>query len=259
MINARHLTVTFDEHKVLDDLTFEIKKGETVAIVGPNGSGKSTLIKTLLGLIPFAGEIAFFEKHLLPYKKYTANLKKYFTQVGYVPQKIDFDRTVPITVIELLSVYQNKKNTKKIIALLKEVGAQHLHQSLIGHLSGGEFQRVMLALALVNDPELLILDEATAGVDMEGENIIYDIVENLRQKHGLTVIFVSHDISLVFKYASQVMCLNHCLMCHGTPLEALTKEVIDKLYAPKPLPRDVHHPLKNQKSKISARGGSALG
>ena len=251
MIRAQNLTVTFDEHKVLDDLTFEIKKGETVAIVGPNGSGKSTLIKTLLGLIPFTGEIGFFDPQLLPNKKYAAHIKKHFSQVGYVPQKIDFDRTVPITVLELLSIYQNKKNIKKITALLEEVGAQHLRQSPVGQLSGGEFQRAMIALALVNDPELLILDEATAGVDMEGENVIYDIVEDLRKKHGLTVIFVSHDIGLVFKYASQVMCLNHCLLCHGVPQEALTKDIIDKLYAKKPLLQDGHHPLKNKKSKHS--------
>lgn len=247
MIRTKNLTVTFDDHKVLDDLTFEIKKGETVAIVGPNGSGKSTLIKTLLGLIPFTGEIAFFDEQLIPYKKYLTNLKKHFVKVGYVPQKIDFDRTVPITVIELLSIYQNKKSAQKIITLLEEVGAHHLHHSSVGQLSGGEFQRVMIALALVNDPELLILDEATAGVDIEGENVIYDIVEDLRKKHGLTVIFVSHDIGLVFRYASQVMCLNHCLMCHGVPNEALTKEMIDKLYAKKPLPRESHHPLRTDK------------
>lgn len=250
MIHAQNLTVTFDDHQVLDDLTFEIKKGETVAIVGPNGSGKTTLIKTLLGLIPFSGQIGFFTTEVLPYKKYTSRLKKYFTKVGYVPQKIDFDRTVPITVMELLSVYQNKKNNKKIMALLEEVGAHHLHHALVGQLSGGEFQRMMMAIALINNPELLILDEATAGVDIEGENVIYDIVEDLRQKHNLTVIFVSHDIGLVFKYASQVMCLNHCLLCHGVPREALTKEIIDKLYAKKPLLQDGHHPLKNQKSKI---------
>ena len=249
MIKAQNLTVIFDEHKVLDDLTFEIKKGETVAIVGPNGSGKSTLIKTLLGLIPFAGEIGFFDPQLLSHKKYAAHINKHFSQIGYVPQKIDFDRTVPITVIELLSIYQNKKNPKKITALLEEVGAQHLRQSPVGQLSGGEFQRIMIALALVNDPELLILDEATASVDMEGENVIHDIVENLRKKHSLTVIFVSHDIGLVFKYASQVMCLNHCLLCHGVPQEALTKDIIDKLYAKKPLIPDAHHTLKNKKSK----------
>lgn len=248
MIKAEHLTVTFDEHKVLDDLTFEIKKGETVAIVGPNGSGKSTLIKTLLGLIPFSGEIAFFNSEPLPYKKYITNLKQYFRKVGYVPQKIDFDRTVPITVTELLSVYQNKKNVKKILALLQEVGADRLFNAPIGQLSGGEFQRMMIALALVNEPELLILDEATSGVDMEGENVIYDIIEDLRKKYNLTVIFVSHDIGLVFKYASQVMCLNHCLLCHGVPQEALTKDIIDKLYAKKPLPRDSHHPLKTDKA-----------
>lgn len=246
MIRAEHLTVTFDGHKVLDDLTFEIKKGETVAIVGPNGSGKTTLIKTLLGLIPYSGQIGFFTAEALPYKKYTSHLKKFFTKVGYVPQKIDFDRTVPITVMELLAIYQHKKNTKKIISLLEEVGAHHLHHSLVGQLSGGEFQRLMIALALINDPELLIMDEATAGVDIEGENVIYDIVEDLRQKHNLTVIFVSHDIGLVFKYASQVMCLNHCLLCHGVPQEALTKDIIDKLYAKKSLLPDGHHPLKNK-------------
>ncbi len=251
MIRAQNLTVTFDEHKVLDDLTFEIKKGETVAIVGPNGSGKSTLIKTLLGLIPFAGEIAFLEDQLLPYKKYTAQLQQHFLHVGYVPQKVDFDRTVPVTVAELLAIYQHKKNIKKIHTLLAEVGANQLFNAPIGQLSGGEFQRIMIALALVNDPELLILDEATAGVDMEGENVIYDIIEDLRKKHGLTIIFVSHDIGLVFKYASQVMCLNHCLLCHGVPQEALTKDIIDKLYAKKPLPHDGHHPLKkpNQNHK----------
>ena len=159
-----------------------------------------------------------------------------FGQIGYVPQKIDFDRTVPVTVMELFGIYNKKRNRKAILSLLNETGVEHLANDKLGQLSGGEFQRVLIALALINNPKLLILDEATAGVDVEGEIVIHEILENLRQKHGLTILFVSHDISLVSKYASQVICLNHRLLCHGAPREALTKEIIDALYAKKTVP-----------------------
>lgn len=240
MIKVEHLSVVLNEHNILDDISFEIKKGETVAIIGPNGSGKSTLLKTILGFIRYDGQIALFGKNQISWNAYKYFEKDIFKKIGYVPQKIEFDRTVPITVMELFMIYSKKKKKKAVLALLSEVGVQHLADAGLGHLSGGEFQRVMIALALVNDPELLILDEATAGVDVEGETVIYDILENLRRQHGLTVIFVSHDISLVYKYASQVICLNHQLLCHGTPAVALTKEIIESLYAQKIVPYEHH-------------------
>lgn len=241
MISVKNLTVTFNEHRVLDDLSFEINKGEIVAIIGPNGSGKSTLIKTLLGFLPYQGDISLFGGKPIAYSAYKYFEKDIFKHIGYVPQRIEFDRSVPVTVLELLSMFNKRRKKRKLLlSLLAEVDVQHLAQAKLGQLSGGEFQRVMIALALLNEPKLLILDEATAGVDVEGEMVIHDILENLRQKRGLTILFVSHDISLVYKYASQVICLNHRLLCHGIPSQALSKEIIEELYAKKTVPYEHH-------------------
>ena len=223
IITAQNLRVTLSGHRILDDLSFEVTRGETVAIIGPNGAGKTTLLKALLGFIPFEGTISVLG--------YAPNaLRAIPTKIGYVPQRLEFDRTMPVTVKELLSIHLLQHDQSRIEVVLSLVGAQALTDRRLGVLSGGEFQRVLVALALLNEPEILFLDEPAAGIDVEGADEVYKIIKGLQQSQGLTILLVSHDVDVVFRYATNVLCINHRLVCSGVPLEALTKETLEQLY-----------------------------
>lgn len=224
IISVKNLNVALGSHHILQDISFEITKGEIVAIVGPNGSGKTTLLKTLLGFIPYQGEISVLGQP-------PRSLSRVASQIGYVPQHLEFDRTIPITVSELLAVHATK-NGVSAKDTLAGVGAENLLHRPLGVLSGGEFQRVLLALALLNQPEIIFLDEPAASVDVEGAGEIYELIEDLQKKKGLTIVIVSHDIDVVFHYANNVLCLNHRLVCQGAPKKALTKEALEELYGP---------------------------
>lgn len=222
VVSVRDLAVTLDAHRILDGLSFDVGPAEIVSIIGPNGSGKTTLVKALLGLVPFAGTVT-----VLGQPPGAANLR-----IGYVPQKVDFDRSIPITVRDILSLFTERENRHDdhYRACLAKVGATHLLGRRLGDLSGGEFQRVLMTLALHRNPQLLILDEPAAGVDLEGEQVLYEMLDELREKDRLTVLVVSHDLSVVYRYATSVLCVNHQLVCHGLPREVLTADTLGKLY-----------------------------
>lgn len=223
IISVKNLNVVLNNHHILKDISFDIDKGEIVAIVGPNGSGKTTLLRALLGFLPYRGEIVIAGE---PPK----SLITISSRIGYVPQHLEFDRTIPVTVEELLAIHQLKKSRGAIAQALAAVGAEKLLGKRLGVLSGGEFQRVLLALALINQPEILFLDEPVAGVDVEGAGEIYELIKSLQKKQALTILLVSHDIDVVFRYAGKVLCINHALICQGVPREALTKETLEGLY-----------------------------
>lgn len=222
IVSVRNLNVTMEDHHILQNLSFDIEAGEVVCLIGPNGSGKTTLIKALLGLIPCSGSITILGG--------PAGSPQ--GRIGYVPQKIDFDRTIPLTVRDLISFFTERTNRhdEHYRQCLGRVGADNVLERRLGDLSGGEFQRVLMSLALCRGPELLILDEPAAGVDVEGETVFYEILNKLRQEEKLTVILVSHDLSVVYRYATQVLCVNHTLVCHGLPQEVLTADALGVLY-----------------------------
>jgi len=210
-----------------------VEEGRVVAIIGPNGAGKTTLIKAILGLIPYdMGIVKLFGR---PFKQINSH-----TKVGYVPQRLEFDRTFPLTVAELLHftvpplyAFPFRKRTREgehIERLLKTVGVQDLKDRSVGSLSGGELQRVMIAKAIVNEPRLLFLDEPASGVDIEGQERFHDLVRRLNKEKGLTVILISHDLNVVYRFADDVLCLNRRLVCSGRPEETLTDEVIKSVY-----------------------------
>ncbi|HDO25779.1 MAG TPA: ATP-binding cassette domain-containing protein, partial [Nitrospirae bacterium] len=155
-------------------------------------------------------------------------------------QRLEFDRTVPLTVSELLDFtvppvysfpfYRSREKKEYVNSLLALVGVQHLAERAIGSLSGGELQRVMIAKAIVNDPQVLFLDEPASGVDIEGQEKFYDLVTRLNKEKGLTVILISHDLNVVYRFADKVLCMNRRLICTGKPREALTDEVIKSVY-----------------------------
>ena len=218
IISVKNLTVQYNDFKALNNVSFTIEKGSITAIIGPNGSGKTTLIKALLGLIDYQGSVKFFNQPV----------NKVLSKISYVPQNFNFDRNLPITVKEFLDFFSfNKPQNTKIC---HEVHVRSLRDKLIGQLSGGQLQRVLFAAALLNKPQILFLDEAAAGVDIEGLNTFYNLIKHVNQKHKITVIMISHEINMVYKYADQILCLNHDLLCNTNPEKALTQEIMRKLY-----------------------------
>lgn len=222
IIEVNNLTVQYDHHVVLDNLSFTIHEGELTAILGPNGSGKSTLIKAILGLVPVKqGTIKVFGKPI----------HEVLSLIGYLPQRLVFDRTFPITVEEFLALsLQKDAPVTAINDVLGEVGLQSYKTNLLGELSGGQLQRILIARAILNQPKLLILDEPEAGIDIEAERNFYALIQHLDNEHGMTVVMISHEVDLVYDFAEQVICLNKDLVCHGVPRKVLTSEKLEELY-----------------------------
>jgi len=226
ILSIKDLSVAFDGTSVLKNLSFELGRGENLAVIGPNGSGKTVLVRVLLGLAPHTGKITW-----------TPNLR-----LGYVPQKIDADRHLPLTARNLLEAKADLQRIPRT-EIAKTVAAVGLTEenlkTPVGHLSGGQFQRALIAFALLGKPDVIIFDEPTASVDLPREEQIYELLHRLQDEYGMTSIVVSHDLSFVYRYASKVLCLNVQNVCFGTPEEALTPEVLKKLYGGEP--KFYHH------------------
>lgn len=225
LVSVKNLSVRFDDLKVLENLSFEVNRGDILAVVGPNGAGKTVLFRALLGLLNYDGEVAW-----------PKNVK-----IGYVPQKLSVDKDLPLTVMEFLKFKGASK--EEIYEALEAVGflkghdahhwQHHLLNARLGQLSGGEFQRVLIAYALINHPDVLLFDEPTAGVDIGGEETIYSLLEKLHEKLGLTILLITHDLNVIYRYAKKVLCLNKEKVCYGSPKEALNPKVLEELYGSK--------------------------
>lgn len=231
-LSVENLCVKVNNIHLIENISFSIEEGGIVAVIGPNGAGKTTLVKAILGLIPSIGSISIFG---IPFKGKNTHIK-----IGYVPQRLEFDRTFPLTVSELLSFtvppalslpfIKKAKELAYIDNLLEIVGAKDLTNRAIGTLSGGELQRVMIAKAIVNEPKILFLDEPSSGVDIEGQERFHDLIMRLNKERGLTVILISHDLNIVYRFADTVLCMNRRLICTGKPAEMLTDDVIKSVY-----------------------------
>jgi zinc transport system ATP-binding protein len=219
ILEIKNLTVRYNDHVILNQLNFWVNSGEIVAIIGPNGSGKTTLLKAILGLIPHQGEVTIFG----------GSPRLALDKIGYVPQRLDFDRTFPLTVNEFLN-FIKVKNRPWREEVLREVGVNTFMDKGLGELSGGQLQRLLIAKALLKEPKLLMLDEATSGVDIAAEMTFFELIEHLNETHNVTIMLISHEVQMVYKFATQILCLNKDLVCNGRPKEAITKEVLEKLY-----------------------------
>jgi zinc transport system ATP-binding protein len=201
LIAAQNITVTYDGAPVLSDVSLAITQGEIVTILGPNGSGKSTLLRALLGIVPLThGSVS----------------RKDGLRLGYVPQKLTIDRAMPLTVRRFLSLPAAVPD-KAARAALARVGLTGLAGAQMAQLSGGQMQRAMLARALLTDPDLLVLDEPTQGLDQQGEAAFYRLIEELRLETGAAVLMVSHDLHVVMAASDRVICLNGHICCQGAP------------------------------------------
>lgn len=242
VLQVEALTVYRGSHQALHDVWFDLLPGTDTAIVGPNGAGKSTLVLALLGLIPsVSGTVKIFGRSL-------QQLRELRHWIGYVPQNFIFDRTFPLSVTELVALgwtsndvtkhsltwpwQTNPLKTAAVHQALERVHASHLRQRAIGTLSAGELKRVLLAYCLVRPRKLLILDEAFAGVDVQGEADFYDLLHELKQEQQWTILQVSHDLDIVSRHCDHVLCLNRTLVCQGEPEFALSPQNLLSAYGP---------------------------
>jgi len=214
LITVENLSVKYGTNFVLKKINLEIKSGEIVTIVGPNGSGKTSLIKAIIGAVqPADGKINL-----------KSNLK-----IGYIPQRLNFDTTLPITVKRFMTLTEKvDKNT--YISALETAGVPQILKSQMSSLSGGQFQRVLLARALIGAPEILILDEATQGLDQPGSAAFYRQIEQVRQNTGCAVLMISHDLHVVMSTSDRVVCLNGHVCCEGTPSAVVSTPEYQELF-----------------------------
>ncbi|MGE5246600.1 MAG: metal ABC transporter ATP-binding protein [Betaproteobacteria bacterium] len=217
VLDVLGLTVRFGHTVVFSQLAFRVERGAAVAVVGPNGAGKTVLFRTLIGALPYEGSIAWAPD----------------VRIGYVPQKLDIARDVPITGAEFLRAGAALARAEEaaVSRALAAVGLrEEVARQTFGAFSGGQFQRLLLAFALVGSPNVLLLDEPTANVDEPGQEQLNELVHRLQAGSGMTVLLISHDLSIVFRYASHVLCLGRDRSSFGPPRAILTEDLLRELY-----------------------------
>ena len=201
LVEAHDLGVFRGGRWLIKDVNLSVQPGEIVTLIGPNGSGKSTTAKAALGIIkPDEGHV----------------LRKANLRVGYVPQKLSIDWTMPLTVARLMTLTGHQPSSA-IKAALSAAGIANLAKAEVQNLSGGEFQRALIARALIRKPELLVLDEPVQGVDFGGEIALYDLISDIRERTGCGILLISHDLHVVMAKTDTVICLNGHVCCHGSP------------------------------------------
>ena len=259
VLDVKDLTIHYDNHPAVDNISFDVKQGDCLGIVGPNGAGKTTLFRAILGLQPYSGNIKLFG---FEDSKYDSIIPL----IGYVPQKVTFEPNFPATVYDVVSmglisekrivqgvkliqecdccwnrIYQSiKKKDDKITQALHTVGLESLRNRRIGELSGGELQRVFIAKALVKDPLLLILDEPVASVDVESQTKFYNVIKTINEQNNITIIWSSHDLDAISKYANRVACMNKKLFFHGEKEKFFSDKELLKTYTESSMQMHMH-------------------
>ena len=213
LLKVENAGVSINDKSLVKGVSFEIKKGEIVTLIGPNGSGKSTTAKIALGI----------------YKKIDGKVKKYTDKIGYVPQKISIDWTLPIRVLDFMTLTEELTQDQINIAL-NLTGVEHLKDKSLSNLSGGEFQRVLIARAISKKPELLVLDEPVQGVDFKGEIALYELIKQISEKMKCGILLISHDLHVVMSATDFVLCLNGHVCCSGAPHKVVKDSKYKELF-----------------------------
>ncbi len=232
VVEVSGLNVTLGGRRVLQDIDLNIATGELVALIGPNGAGKTTLVRSILGLLPItSGTVRLLGE---------TDLRKALPRVGYVPQRLALEVGLALSVREFLAL--RRRSTRNwfwrrhddldsaLPPIAVELGVKPLLDKPVVALSGGQLQRVLIAFGLLDNPQVLFLDEPTEGVDAPGERTFYEIVSDIHRSHGLTVILVSHDLSMVHRHASRVVALNGRICCEGAPDEIIREDALKEAY-----------------------------
>lgn len=224
-LEVEGLSVGFGKTEVLRDLTFSVAEGTALAVIGPNGAGKTVLFRALIGALPHDGVVRWGPG----------------TRIGYVPQKLDIERDLPVTGRDFLRAKADVSGASSADAA-RSLELVNLSPSAadqpIGAFSGGQFQRLLLAFALMGKPTVLLFDEPTAGVDEPGEERLYEMIHRVQETERLTLLLISHELSVVYRYATNVLCLSREQPCFGPPEEILTPERIEQVYG---TPLKYHH------------------
>ena len=201
LIEVRNLNVAYGRKKVLKDVNLTLSKDEIVTIVGPNGSGKTTLFKSIIGSVPITSGKVFIKPNL---------------KIGYVPQVLNIDRSMPLTVERFLKLAKNC-NDQGLLKARQILGSDDLLSNQISNLSAGQLQRVLLGHAVMDEPDILLLDEATRGLDQPGSADFYKKIEEIRDTTGCSILMISHDLHVVMSASNRVICLNGHICCQGEP------------------------------------------
>ena len=213
LVKLSNAGVFKDNKWLVEGVDLEIHRGKIVTLIGPNGSGKSTTAKIILGL----------------YKNIEGSVQRFTKKIAYVPQKVTIDWTLPIRVIDFMVLTQNL-NSDAICNALNLAGVEHLKTRNLRDLSGGEFQRVLLARAIAKKPELLVLDEPVQGVDYSGEVALYGLIKNISESLNCGILLISHDLHVVMSATNHVVCLNGHVCCSGSPVDVAQNENYKELF-----------------------------
>ena len=213
LVRLENTGVIRDNRWLVKGVSLEVKKGKIVTLIGPNGSGKSTTAKIALGI----------------YKNIEGKVEKFTDKIGYVPQKISIDWTLPIRVSDFMLLTEVLTDDE-INNALKLTGVDHLKNSDLRNLSGGEFQRVLIARAISKKPDLLVLDEPVQGVDFKGELALYELIKGISEKLGCGILLISHDLHVVMSATDHVLCLNGHVCCSGTPQSVVKDSKYKELF-----------------------------
>jgi zinc transport system ATP-binding protein len=233
LIEVERVSVRHGDTRVLDGVSLAVAPGEFLGIIGPNGCGKTTLLRVMLGLLrPTSGAVRLFGQPPASFRDWR--------RLGYMPQRASFDGALPVTAAEVVATglirppglrrRARADEQRKVTESLALVGMEKHARARMGTLSTGQQQRVLIARALVSDPELLLLDEPTASIDVEAQSSFYTLLRTFNRERGVTLVIVSHDIGVVAQEVSRVACLNRHLLSCGHPSEVLTPEALDTLY-----------------------------
>lgn len=229
-IKVNHLGVNLGGQEILKDINLHIHCGSLNAIIGRNGAGKSTLIRAILGDIPHTGNIEF---------KDSENGRIQKLKIGYVPQSLNIEKQTPVSVYDMIAAYQSnvpvfaiksKKQKERILEHLRVFEADYLIDKQVCNLSGGELQRVMLSMAIMDEPNLLLLDEPVSGIDQNGMELFYRTIYQLKENYDLAVILISHDLAYVKKYADKVILLDETILKQGTVKEVFSSAEFENVF-----------------------------
>jgi len=213
LVKLENASVEKNKKILVKNISFEVKQGEIVTLIGPNGSGKTTTAKMALGIN----------------ENFEGNVQRYTSQIGYVPQKVVIDWTLPIRVNDFMQL-TSKINPEEINEALDFTGVDHLKNKNLNELSGGEFQRILIARAIAKKPELLVLDEPVQGVDFKGEISLYELIRSISKKTNCGILLISHDLHVVMSATDFVVCLNGHICCSGTPKKVANSDQYRELF-----------------------------